>query len=326
MNSRVRTITYAALVAAGALAAASPAHSQQWPAKVVRVIVPFAPGGGSDITARQFSQKLSEALGQQFVVDNRGGAAGLIGMELTARAPADGYTIMMMSASFATSSALHQPAFDPINSIIGVHQFGYTPFVLTIHPSLPPKNVKELINLARTTKGGLTYASPGIGSITHLSTELFMNMAKIQMVHVPYKSTGAAMADLLSGQAPIIVGSLLPVVPHLKTGKLRALAVTTAKRWYSLPEVPTLGETLPGYEVELWFGAMVPKGTPEPIVERLNGTLNKILQQPDVKTRLEAEGMVAAGGTPQQFQQRIRREYDRWLKLIQTQGLKPGKE
>jgi tripartite-type tricarboxylate transporter receptor subunit TctC len=151
-----------------------------------------------------------------------------------------------------------------------------------------------------------------------------MDMANIKMVHVPYKSTGAAMADLLSGQAPIIVGSLLPVVPHLKTGKLRALAVTTGKRWYSLPDVPTLAETLPGYDVELWFGAMVPKGTPEPIIASLNGTLNKILQQPDVKTRLEAEGMIPAGGTPKQFQDRIRREYDRWLKLIKSQGLKPG--
>ena len=324
MYPKLRNIMYAAVAAAGALTAALPAHSQQWPTKVVRVIVPFAPGGGSDITARQFSQKLSEALGQQFVVDNRGGAAGLIGMELTARAPADGYTIMMMSASFATSSALHQPSFDPINTIIGVHQFGSTPFVLTVHPSLPPKTVKELINLARTTKGGLTYASPGVGSITHLSTELFMDMAKIKMVHVPYKSTGAAMADLLSGQAPIIVGSLLPIVPHLKTGKLRALGVTTAKRWYSLPDVPTIAETLPGYESELWFGAMVPKGTPEPVIERLNGTLNKILQQADVKSRLEAEGMVPVGGTPKQFQDRIRREYDRWLKLIKAQGLKPG--
>jgi tripartite-type tricarboxylate transporter receptor subunit TctC len=219
---------------------------------------------------------------------------------------------------------LHQPAFDPINTIIGVHQFGATPFVLTVHPSLPPKTVKELINLARTTKGGLTYASPGIGSITHLSTELFMDMANIKMVHVPYKSTGAAMADLLSGQAPIIVGSLLPIVPHLKTGKLRALAVTTGKRWYSLPDVPTLAETLPGYDVELWFGAMVPKGTPEPVIERLNGTLNKILQQPDVKSRLETEGMMPVGGTPKQFQDRIRREYDRWSKLIKAQGLKPG--
>jgi tripartite-type tricarboxylate transporter receptor subunit TctC len=287
MNIDMKAVRYAAL--AGALAlAAWPAHSQQWPTKPVRVIVPFAPGGGSDITARQFSQKLSEAFGQQFLVDNRGGAGGLIGMEATARAPADGYTIMMMSASFSATSALNRPAFDPINTIVAVHEFGITPFVLTVHPSLPSKTVKELINLARTTKGGLSYASPGVGSITHLATELFMNMANVKMVHIPYKSTGAAMTDLLSGQAPVIVGSLLPVMPHLGTGKLRALAVTTAKRWYALPNVPTVAETLPGYDVELWFGAMAP-----------------------------------SGGTPQKFQERIRREYERWLKVVKAAGLKP---
>jgi tripartite-type tricarboxylate transporter receptor subunit TctC len=316
---------FSALTALGACAlvsAAAPAHSQQYPTKVVRVIVPFAPGGGSDITARQFSQKLSEGFGQQFIVDNRGGAGGIIGMEMTAKAPPDGYTIMMMSGSFSATSALNKPSFDPINSIVPVHEFGYTPFVLTIHPSVPAKNPKELIALARSTKGGLTYASTGVGSITHLSTELFMSMAKIKMVHVPYKSTGGAMGDLLSGQVPIIVGSLLPVVPHIGTGKLRALAVTTAKRWYSLPNVPTLNETLPGYEVELWFGAMAPRGTPQPIIERLNAVLNKALEQPEMKKNLEQQGMVATGGTPQKFGDRIRKEYDRWAKVVQEANIK----
>ncbi len=206
------------------------AQAQQYPAKPVRVVVPFAPGGGSDITARQFSNNLSEYLGQQFVVDNRGGAGGLIGMEQTARAPADGYTIMMMSGSFSATSAVQQPAFDPINSIIAVAEFGYTPFVLAVHPSLPAKSVKELIALARSTKGGLSYAGTGTGGATHLATELFSSMAKIKMVAIQYKSTGAAMSDLLGGQVPVIVGSLLPVTPHLPTGKLRALGVTTEKR------------------------------------------------------------------------------------------------
>jgi tripartite-type tricarboxylate transporter receptor subunit TctC len=305
-----------------AIAATGCVYAQQWPTKPVRVIVPFAPGGGSDITARQFSQKLSEAFGQQFLVDNRGGAGGLIGMEATARAVPDGYTIMMMSASFPATAALNKPAFDPMNTIIGIHEFGFTPFVLTVHPSLPAKTTKELIALARTTKGGLSYASPGVGSITHLATELFMRMANINMVHIPYKSTGAAMTDLLSGQAPVIVGSLLPVLPHLETGKLRALAVTTAKRWYALPKVPTVAETLPGYDVELWFGAMVPRGTPQPIIDRINAALNKSLQQPEMKKNLEQQGMIPAGGSPQQFQQRIKREYDRWAKLVAEAGLK----
>ena len=206
------------------------AHAQQYPSKPVRVVVPFAPGGGSDITARQFSNKLSEYLGQQFVVDNRGGAGGLIGMEQTAKSPPDGYTIMMMSGSFSATSAVQRPAFDPINSIIAVAEFGYTPFVLAVHQSLPSKTVKELISLARTTKGGLSYAGTGLGGATHLATELFSSMAKIKMVAIQYKSTGAAMSDLLGGQVPVIVGSLLPVTPHLPTGKLRALGVTTDKR------------------------------------------------------------------------------------------------
>jgi tripartite-type tricarboxylate transporter receptor subunit TctC len=311
------------LAASTFVSAVFPVYAQQYPTKVVRVIVPFAPGGGSDITARQFAQKLSEALGQQFIVDNRGGAGGLIGMEMTAKAPPDGYTIMMMSASFSATSALNKPPFDPINSIVPVAEFGITPFVLTIHPSVPAKTAKELIALARSTKGGLTYASTGVGSITHLSTELFLNMAKIKMVHVPYKSTGAAMGDLLSGQVPIIVGSLLPVVPHIGTGKLRALAVTTAKRWYSLPNVPTLGETLPGYEVELWFGTMAPRGTPQAIIERLNAVVNKALEQPEMKKNLEQQGMTPTGGTPQKFGTRIQKEYQRWLKVVQEANIKP---
>jgi tripartite-type tricarboxylate transporter receptor subunit TctC len=289
----------------------------------VRVIVPFAPGGGSDITARQFSAKLSEFLGQQFVVDNRGGAAGLIGMELTARAPADGYAIMMMSASFSASAALNKPAFDPINSIVAVAEFGFTPFVLTVHPSLPVKTTKEFLALGRTAKGGLTYASTGVGGITHLATELLMNMGKFKMVHVPYKSTGAAMPDVLSGQVPVIVGSLLPVVPHINAGKLRAIAVTTSKRWYSMPDTPTFAETLPGYDVELWFGTMAPRGTPQPIIDRLNAAVNKALQLPEMKKNLEDQGMIPTGGTPGAFNDRIRRDYDRWLKVVASAGLKP---
>ena len=300
------------------------AQAQQYPAKPVRVVVPFAPGGGSDITARQFSNKLSEYLGQQFVVDNRGGAGGLIGMEQTAKAPPDGYTIMMMSGSFSATSAVQRPAFDPINSIIAVAEFGYTPFVLAVHPSLPAKTVKELISLARTTKGGLSYAGTGLGGATHLATELFSSMAKIKMVAIQYKSTGAAMSDLLGGQVPVIVGSLLPVTPHLPTGKLRALGVTTAKRWHTLPDVPAIAETIPGYEVVLWFGTMTPRGTPQPIIQQLNAAINKALQDPAVKQTLERDGMTPSGGTPQDFDRRIRQDYERWTKVVKEVGLKPG--
>src|SRR5262245_53579799 len=201
------SIPAAALVALVGLSA--PVQAQDYPVKPVRVIVPFAPGGGSDITARQFSAKLSEFLGQQFVVDNRGGAGGLIGMELTVRAPADGYAIMMMSGSFSATAALNKPAFDPVNNIVAVAEFGFTPFVLTALPAIRSKRTKELIALVRAQPGGFAFANTGIGSLTHLTTELFGSMAKIKMVSVPYKSTGAAMTDLLSGQVPVIVGSLL---------------------------------------------------------------------------------------------------------------------
>jgi tripartite-type tricarboxylate transporter receptor subunit TctC len=187
------------------LAAATPALAQNYPVKAVRVIVPFAPGGGSDITARHFSQKLTEYLGQTFVVDNRGGAGGLIGMELTAKAPPDGYTIMMMSGSFSATAALHKPAWDPINAIVPIVEFGITPFVLTIHPSIPVKTTKEFIALARAKPGQLAYASPGVGSITHLATELLNVMAKIQMIHIPYKSTGACPESRSVIAAPVLL-------------------------------------------------------------------------------------------------------------------------
>ncbi len=318
--SGIRLIVFAAAGVLGTVPCL--ASAQQYPAKPVRVIVPFAPGGGSDLTARQFSNKLTAALGQQFIVDNRGGAGGIIGMEAVAKAPPDGYTIMMMSGSFSASSATHKPAFDPINSIIPVAEFGITPFVVTVHPSLPSKNLKELIALAKAKPDQLPYASSGVGGLTHLSTELMNMMAKIKMIHIPYKSTGAAMTDLLSGQAPIIVGSLLPVVPHFKTGKLRPLAVTTAARWVSLPDVPTVAETLPGYEVELWFGTMAPRGMPQAAIDRLNAAVNKALDDPEMKKSLDSQGMVQTGGTPQKFGERIQRDYQRWVKVVKEANIK----
>ena len=298
------------------------AGAQDYPNKTVRVIVPFAPGGGSDLTARQIAQKLSERLGQQFVVDNRGGAGGLIGLEIAAKSAPDGYTLVVMSGSFSATPALQQPAFDPINTISGVVEVGYTPFVLTAHPSLPVKTPRELIALARAKRGQLIYATPGVGSLTHLATELMNSIAKIKMIHVPYKSTGGAMTDLLSGQCQLIVGSLLPILPQVQTGRLRALAVTTAQRWYALPELPTLAETLPGYEVELWFGVMAPKGTPRAVIDKLSDTVNKFLQEPAMKKNLDAQGMVPSNGTPEKFAKRIRGDYERWVKVVKEAGIK----
>ena len=318
-----RSLAARTLAAAAALLVSVCAWGQEYPAKVVRVIVPFAPGGGSDITARQVAQKFSEQFRQQFVVDNRGGASGLIGMELTVKAPPDGYTIMVMSGSFAATPATHKPAFDPINNIVPVAEVGYTPFVLSVHPTLPVKTAKELIALARARPGQLNYVTPGVGSLTHLATELLINMTKTNMVGIAYKSTGAALPDLLSGQIQLIVGSLLPTLPHIQSGKLRALAVTTSKRWYSLPNIPTLSDTLPGYEVELWFGVMAPRGTPPAVIDRLNAAVNRFLQESDMKKNLEAQGMVPSGGTPQRFGERIRKDYDRWVKVVREQNIRP---
>jgi tripartite-type tricarboxylate transporter receptor subunit TctC len=322
MDITIKRFAACAIAAATLVTLPALAQAQNYPAKPVRVIVPFAPGGGSDLTARQVSAKFTELLKQQFVVDNRGGAGGLIGMEMTAKSVPDGYTIMIMSGSFSATSATHQPAFDPINNIVPVAEVGFTPFVLSVHPSLPSKTTKELLALARSKPGQMVYASSGIGGLTHLATELMASMAKIKMVHVPYKSTGAAMTDLLSGQCQLIVGSLLPTVPHFETGRLRPLAVTTAKRWYSLPNVPTMAEALPGYEVELWFGVMAPKGTPQPIIDQLNATVNRMLQGADMKANLDKQGMVASGGTPAKFGERIRKDYSNWVKVIKEAGIK----
>jgi tripartite-type tricarboxylate transporter receptor subunit TctC len=323
MIARVlRKVAPTALAAAAGLLAMG-AFGQEYPAKVVRVIVPFAPGGGSDITARQISLKLSEHFKRQFVVDNRGGASGLIGMELTVKSPPDGYTIMVMSGSFAATPATHKPAFDPINNIVPVAEMGYTPFVLSVHPSLPVKTTKELLALVKARPGQLNYVTPGVGSLTHLATELLINMTKTNMVGIAYKSTGAALPDLLSGQIQLIVGSILPTYPHIQSGKLRALAVTTAKRWYSLPNVPTLSDALPGYEVELWFGVMAPRGTPPAVIGTLNAAVNRIIHEPEMKANLEAQGMIASGGTPQRFGERIRKDYDRWVKVVREQNIKP---
>jgi len=194
--------------------------------------------------------------------------------------------------------------------------------VLVVHPSVKANNVKELIALAASKPGGQTFASTGLGGITHLATELFMNMTKIQMVHVPYKSTGAAMVDLLGGQAPIMVASMLPVVPHMQAGRLRGLAVTTAQRWYSLPDIPAMSETVPGYAVELWFGAMAPAGTPPAIISQLNGVINKALESAEMKKHLEKDGMIPTGGTPAKFAERINNDYNNWIKVIKSANIK----
>ena len=300
----------------------STASAQSWPTKTVRVIVPFGPGGGTDLTARPVSQKLSEALGQQFVVDNRGGAGGAIGMELTAKAPPDGYTVMSISGSFSATAATHKLPYDPFDALIPVVELGTAPNVLVVHPALPAKSTRELIALARAHPGTLVFASTGVGGLTHMATELFANMAGIKMIHVPYKSTGIAMPELMAGQTQIMVAGMLGAQPFYTSGKLRALGVTSARRWPSMPNIPAIAEALPGYVTGTYYGMFLPKGTPPAIVDRLNAEVNKVLQDDGIKKTLVVQGMAAAGGTPAQFAAHVKKEYDDWVKVVREAKLK----
>jgi tripartite-type tricarboxylate transporter receptor subunit TctC len=310
------------VVGAGMLFVAIGAQAQSWPAKSVRVVVPFAPGGGADLTARPIAQKLTEYLGQQFVVDNRGGAAGAIGMEIAAKAPPDGYTIMVMSSSYSATPATHKLSFDLFGGTVPVVEIGNTPSVLVVHPSLPVRTTRELINLARARPGQLSYATTGIGGATHLVTELFASMAKIKMVNIPYKSTGLATVGVMTGNCELIVGSLLGTIAHFQSGKLRAIAVTSAQRWPSLPQLPAIAETVPGYETVVWYGIWVPKGTPQPVSERLNATVNRILDDADIKKWLDKQGMAASGGAPARLAERAQKDYERWVKVVKESNIR----
>jgi tripartite-type tricarboxylate transporter receptor subunit TctC len=265
----------------------------------VRVIVPFAPGGGSDILARVLVPRLTEYLGQPFVVDNRGGAGGLIGAEIAARAAPDGYTIITISGSFATNAVVYKTAYDPATGVAPIVEIGFSPFLVAINPSVPARSLKELMAYARQNAGKLTYGTGGTGSITHL-----------------------ALTNMVGGQIQLVVGSMLPTLPHVKAGRLIGLAVTTAERWPTNPDIPTVAETFPGYDVELWFGMWAPKGTPAAIVQRLNAAANKALRHPDVEHNLSASGLRISGGTPQRFAERVRKDTARWDKVVREAGIK----
>jgi len=318
----LRTLPLRAPLACAALLACAAAGAQDYPSKPVRVIVPFATGGGSDITARNMSMKLTGELNQQFIVENKPGAGGVVGLETLIKSPPDGYTIMISTSSWSTAAALSKPSFDPVSDIAPVIEIGFNPLVLSLHPSVPAKTPRELIALAKARPGQLAYATPGIGAITHLAMELMLHMAKIDLLSVPYKSTGATTTDLLAGRTQLILGGLVPLQPYIQAGRLRPIAVTTAKRWHSLPDVAAMAEALPGYEVESWFGIVMPKGVPPAVLERMNAAANKILRDPDVKKNLEGEGMAIVGGSTEQFSKRIRNDHGRWVKLVRDAKLK----
>jgi tripartite-type tricarboxylate transporter receptor subunit TctC len=300
------------------------AGAQAYPSGPVRVIVPFPPGGGVDSMGRLVSQKLSESFGRQFIVDNRGGANGMIGSEAVAKSAKDGHTLLINGANFVTTPILFtQVSYDPIKDFDPVSLMALGPNVLVVHPSLPVKSVKELIALARAKPGHVQFAGSGSGSTPHLAGELFNTMAKVDMVHVPYRGSGPAMIGLLSGEASIMFLPAINAGPHLKTGRLRALAVTSRERLPAMPELPTISESgLKGYESSQWYGVLAPIGTPADILNLLNAHVAKIMQAPDMKQRLTAEGLVTVGSTRDQFATHIKAEAAKWAKVIKASGAK----
>jgi tripartite-type tricarboxylate transporter receptor subunit TctC len=306
-------------------AALAPLASAQtvYPAKTVRIIVPFPPGSGADITTRLVAPRLGEALGQPFIVDNRAGAAGNIGAEVAARSPADGYTLLTAPASSAISQTLYPKLsydlvkdFEPIALMAGV------PFMLVVHPSLPAKNVKDLVALAKSKPGQLTYGSTGNGSSPHLTTEMLKLQTGIDIGHVPYKGTPPAVTDLLSGNITFMFANSLSVLPHVQTQRLRALGVTSAKRSPGTPNLPTIAESYPGFESGTWFALLAPAGTPRDVITRINGAVAKVVQMPDVREKIVAQGGEPLSGTPQQVGTYIRAEVAKWGKVVRASGAK----
>ena len=309
---------------AATLMASAAVLAQAWPAKPIRLIVPFPPGGTTDIQARMINDRLAARLGQPVVLDNRGGANGAIGMEIVARAPADGYTMIISTVgTWAVAPHLSKLPYDVQTDFVPFIHMATTPGVLIVHPSVPARNVKELIMLARQRPGDLTYGSSGIGGFGHICAELFRVTADIKMNHVPYKGSGPSLLDLMGGHIQVLFNSALPTVPHIKSGRMRALATTGAKRMSILPELPTVAEAgLKGYENSTWSGLGVSARTPPAIIERLNKEINAVLQLPEVQEAARVDGSLITGGTTDQFREILKSELAKFGKLIKQAGIK----
>jgi tripartite-type tricarboxylate transporter receptor subunit TctC len=312
----------AVLGGAAPLAAAQP--GSDYPSRPIRLVVPFPPGGGTDITARTIAHKLSERWGQQVVIDNRPGANGTIGVDIVAKAAPDGYTATMISSSHAVNVSLYAKLpYDLIKDLAPVTQATSQPYALVINPSVPAKSVKELIALARAKPGTLNYGSSGAGGLSHLSGALLASLAGVSLTHIPYKGGSLAMNDVIAGQIQMLFGTLLLTNPHVKAGKLRSLAVTTAKRAPAAPDLPTMMEAgVAGYEVMQWYGIIAPAKVPAPIIDKLSKEIARGLHEPDVKPRLAADGSDAVGNSPAEFGAHIRSEVAKWSKLVKQLGLK----
>ena len=297
--------------------------AQTYPAKPVRIIVPFAPGGGSDLAGRLVAAKLTERMGAQFIVENRPGAGSNLGAELAVKAPADGYTLLLISASYTVNPSVYKLSFDPINDITPIIQISGGPYVIAVHPSVRANTLAELVQLAKREPEKLAYGSSGNGSIMHVASEYFLDSAKIKVLHVPYKGTGPAVADTIGGQVQLVFGAVPVTLPHVKAGRLRALAVTTDKRIAAAPDLPTVAESgYPGYEVTNWHGLVGPKGLPRDIVERLNREIGQVVLGDEMKKSLAADGLEPAGGSSARFGEILKNEMARWGKVVQQAGIK----
>ena len=306
-----------------ALVSAAPALAE-YPTKPIRLIVPFPPGGSNDIVGRLIGNELTGRLGQQVVIDNRGGAGGIIGTETAAHAAADGHTLLIISVAYAYNPSIYKAnlKFDD-KAFTPVAMLGTGPNALTVHPQLPVKSVKELVALAKAKPGTLNYASAGIGSFQHLSSEMFRIMAGVDIVHVPFKGGGPAMADVIAGSTQICIGSLLQVIPHIRSGRLKALGTGGAKRVPALAEVPTVAEAgVPGYEANNWWGILAPAATPAAIVKRLHAETAAILASADMRKKFESQGAETVTMTPAEFGRFIRAETAKWAKVVQQAGIK----
>jgi len=303
---------------------AAPTHAQSYPSKTVRWIVPLPPGGSTDLISRLLAQKLAETWRVPVVVENRVGAAGTVGLAAAAKSPPDGYTIALAQTSnLAIAPGLYKLGYDSLKDLAPVTQVLSTPMLLVSHPSLPARSVRALIALARAQPNAISYASGGSGGQTHLPMELFAKITGVRMVHVPYKGVGPSVVALLSGEVATGLSSVPPVLPHVKSGKLRALGVTSARRYKGLPEVPAMAEDgVPGYDVSVWYGVVMPGGTPKEIISRVHADVVRILAQPDVNERLTADAGEVVAGTPEAFSAYIRSELARWTKVIAETGAK----
>jgi tripartite-type tricarboxylate transporter receptor subunit TctC len=312
-----------AFIAFAALSAA--AVAQPYPNKPVRVFVPYPPGGGTDVLARIVAPKLSENLGQQVVIDNRPGAGGTLGSAIAARAPADGYNLLILNTLPHTSAAglYAKLGYDPVKDFTAVGMVAATPYVLAVHPSVPANTLAEFIALARARPGALNYASAGTGSATHLAAELFKSVTKVNLTHIPYKGGGPGISDLLGGQVQLTFENILALMPHIKAGKLRALAVTSRKRSLIFPDLPTVAEAgYPDFDVVGQFGFVVPAGVPREIIAQLNAELTKAMKSPELVNQLNSQGSEPRTSTPEEFDAIIRAESAKWLAVIRDAGIK----